>query len=382
MKSVRIRRAVLPLHPWVYRKQVLRPDPGTRNGDPVRILDREGRPVGAGLYHGRSQIAIRVLTRDPKETIDAGFIGMRVREAIRFRRETLGLDRRTNAFRLVNAEGDGLSGIIVDRYADRISVRVRCLGMYRFAADVVAAVEEQYPGIRALYCRDTEAERIEGFRVPEPEGRTIADIEVDRIRYRVDLAAGHKTGAFLDQRDNHRFAASMARGRKVLDLFTYEGGFALACARAGAREVHGIDLDEHAVARAKENGLRNKLDIRFTHEDAFETLRRSPQADFIILDPPRWISSRSDENPGRQRYLDLNTLAIRALPAGGLLGTASCSGRLSAADFVEIVRRAAMDAGRTLRILSVRGAPPDHPVSSDFPEGHYLTALFAMVSPA
>ena len=107
-----------------------------------------------------------------------------------------------------------------------------------------------------------------------------------------------------------------------------------------------------------------------------------PPADFILLDPPRWISSRSDENPGRQRYLDLNTLAIRALPAGGLLGTASCSGRLSAADFVEIVRRAAMDAGRTLRILSVRGAPPDHPVSSDFPEGHYLTALFAMVSPA
>jgi len=379
MKSVRIRRMLLPDHPWIYRKQVMSTDMGTRNGDPVRIRTREGKPLGAGLFHGKSQIAIRVLSRDPNEVVDEAFIRRRVAAAVRLRRETLGLDRRTNACRLVNAEGDGLSGLIVDRYNDRLSIKIRCLGMFRMASEVVAAIRESYPGVRALYRRDTEAEKIEGFRVPEPGGKTTADIEVDRIRCRVDLLEGHKTGSFLDQRDNHRFAASMARGRQVLDLFTYEGGFALSCAKAGARYVRAVDLDEKAIVRAKANAKHNKLEIAFAHGDAFDTLRRSPQADFIILDPPRWISSRDDENAGRQKYLDLNTLAIRALPAGGLLGTASCSGRLSAADFLEIVRHAARDADRALRIISVRGAPPDHPVSSDFPEGHYLTAVFATV---
>ncbi|MEN8148875.1 MAG: class I SAM-dependent rRNA methyltransferase [Planctomycetota bacterium] len=380
MNAVRIRRTALPAHPWVYRKQVTRPDPGTRNGDPVRILGRDGQPLGAGLYHGKSQIAIRVLTTNPNEAIDTAFIRRRVGEAIRFRRETLQLDRRTNACRLVNAEGDGLSGIIVDRYANRASIRLRCLGMYRFAADVVAAIDEAYPGIRALYRRDPEAERIEGFRVPEPTGYTKVDIEVDRLKYRVDLVAGHKTGAFLDQRDNHRFAASMAKGRSVLDLFTCDGGFALSCARAGAKRTIASDLDENAVARAKGNAKANRLDVECRHADAFDVLKSRPKADYIILDPPKWISSRADEESGRRKYLDLNALAIAALPPGGLLGTASCSGRLTAGDFLEIVHRAAARAGRTIRILSVRGAPPDHPVSSDFPEGSYLNAVFATIA--
>jgi len=331
-------------------------------------------------FEGRSQIALRVLTRNPKEVIDDAFVRERVRRAIRLRRETLGLDRRTNACRLVNAEGDALSGLIVDRYADRIVLKVRCLGMYRFAAEVVATVRESWPDVRALYRRDPEAERIEGFRVPEPTDDAEVDIRVDGLEYRVDLRAGHKTGTFLDQRDNQRFAASMAKGRKVLDLFTYEGGFALSCARAGARRVVGVDLDERAVARAEANAKRNGLDVRFRHADAFEALRERPEADFVLLDPPRWIATRSDEREGRQRYLDLNVLAVRALPPGGLLATASCSGRLSTEDFVGIVRRAAVDAGRRLSLLAVRGAPPDHPVATDFPEGRYLTAVFAVVS--
>jgi 23S rRNA (cytosine1962-C5)-methyltransferase len=168
----------------------------------------------------------------------------------------------------------------------------------------------------------------------------------------------------------------------VLDLFCYEGAFALACARAGARSVLGVDLDERAVERARENATLNGLDAEFRHGDAFEILRQRPRTDLLLLDPPRWISSRQDDEEGRRRYLDLNTLALESLPDGAHLLTSSCSGRLSTADFLEILRRAAHRAGRSLQIAAVEGAAPDHPVAADFLEGRYLTAVLGRVGAA
>ncbi|MHC4860203.1 MAG: DUF3108 domain-containing protein [Planctomycetota bacterium] len=361
MKAVRIRREALPDHPWIYRKQIAKADAGTRNGDPVRILTKDGTSSGAGLFHGRSRIALRVLTRDPDIEIDREFLARRIEAAVRLRRDVLRLDERTDAWRVVNSEGDGLSGLIVDRYGGSLAVQVKCLAFFRLAPDVADILREHFPGARIVYRRDAQAERIEGFRVPEPEGDESSEIASDGIRMRVDLARGHKTGSFLDQRDNRVLAASISAGREVLDLFCYEGGFALACARAGASGVRGADLDEEAVARARDNARLNGLDVEFTHGDAFEVLRARPRADLLLLDPPRWISSREEEEAGKRRYLDLNALAVEALPADGLLLTSSCSGRLSAAAFLEILRRAAARAGRSVSILEVRGAAPDHP---------------------
>ena len=379
MKSVRVRRESLPDHPFIFRKRLGRIDPGTRNGDPVRILTSDGTPAGVGLFHGKSQIAVRVLCRDPEETIDRQFIRRRIDDALRLRRDVLRLDERSNAWRVINSEGDGLSGLIVDRYADLLSVQIKCLAIFRFASDIAERLSEHFPGARVVYRRDEQAERIEGFRVPEAgDARTV--IESDGLRMGVDLAAGHKTGAFLDQRDNRLLAAGVARGRRVLDLFCYEGAFALACARAGATSVSGADLDEKAIARARANAERNRLDVAFEHADAFEVLRAAPETDFLLLDPPKWIPSRGDERAGRQRYLDLNALGIGALRDGGLLLTSSCSGLLSDRDFLGILRVAAARAGRDLRILSVCGPAPDHPVPANFPEGHYLTTVLASVS--
>jgi 23S rRNA (cytosine1962-C5)-methyltransferase len=377
VRSVRIRRETLPDHPWIYRKQIARADPGTRNGDPVRILTKDGTPSGAGLFHGKSRIALRVLSREPDAVVDREFLAGRIDAAVRLRREVLRLEDRTDAYRIANSEGDGLSGLIVDRYGSWLSIQVKCLAFFRLAGEVVEILSEHFPGASVAYRRDAQAERIEGFRVPEPEG--VAEITSDGIRMEVDIRRGHKTGSFLDQRDNRVLAASLAEGRDVLDLFCYEGSFALACAAAGARSVRGVDLDEAAIERALANAERNGLDCAFEHGDAFDALRARPRADLLLLDPPKWISSREEEEAGKRRYLDLNALGIGALSEGGLLLTSSCSGRLSPSAFLEILRRAAARAGRSLTILDVRGAAPDHPVPANFPEGRYLTAVLARV---
>jgi 23S rRNA (cytosine1962-C5)-methyltransferase len=172
---------------------------------------------------------------------------------------------------------------------------------------------------------------------------------------------------------------SLARGRRVLDLFAYEGAFALACSKGGAKRVTAVDLDEAAVARGRANADLNRAKIDFRHADAFEVLRAKVDADLVLLDPPRWISGRDDEEAGRRRYLDLNALAVAALPRGGLLATSSCSGRLSEEGFLGILRQAAHRASRDLRILAVRGAAPDHPLAANFPEGRYLKFVLAEV---
>ncbi len=379
MKSVRIRRDSLPDHPWIYRKQVQRADPGTRNGDPVRILRKDGTPLGAGLFNARSQIAIRVLTRDTSVVLDECFLRRRIEEAVELRREILKLETRTDAYRVVNSEGDGLSGLIIDRYGPVLSVQIKCLGFFRFGGELVEILTHFFPGASIVYRRDEKAEKIEGFRVPVSKRPTVVEITSDGIHTAVNPVEGHKTGSFLDQRDNRLLAASVARGRKVLDLFCYEGAFALALAKAGARSVAAVDLDELAIERAAGNASRNGLDVDFRHGDAFAVLREQPDVDFILLDPPRWLEAGGDDQIGKRRYLDLNALAISALPRGGLLMTSSCSGRLTTEAFLEILRRAALRAERSLRILEVRGAAPDHPVRADFPEGRYLAAVLATV---
>ena len=190
---------------------------------------------------------------------------------MRLRREVLRLDLRTDAWRVVNSEGDGLSGLIVDRYGDRLVAQVRCLGFFRLATEVRDILErEHFPGATMLFRRDPQAEKIEEFRVPDAAGVAQGEIKCDGIRFNVDLLEGHKTGLFLDQRDNRLLAASAAPGRDVLDLFCYDGAFALACAKAGARNVRGVDLDEAAVMRADANARRNRLEVEFAHADAFE----------------------------------------------------------------------------------------------------------------
>jgi 23S rRNA (cytosine1962-C5)-methyltransferase len=383
VNTVRLRIAASAVRPRLFRKMVRSADRGTAHGDVVRIEDRDGTYVGQGFYNGRSELAVRVLTRVHGETVDEAWVRRKVERAVRLRREVLRLDESTDAYRVFHAEADGLPGLVVDRYGDALSAEVSVLGTYRLMPVLKDALREQL-GYRALAVREeARLAKIEGFRIPPPPRdadwrRRIREYDA---RFEVDLAGGHKTGFFLDQRDNRRAFALLARGRRVLDLCCHAGGFAIHAALAGARSVRAADLDEDAVALARANARRNDVPVEVVHADAFDVLRETKlgAVDAVVLDPPKLVRTRDERSRGLKRYLDLNTLALRALAPGGLLLTCSCSGLVDEPTFLETLRRAGTAADRKLRILRIAGAAPDHPVDPAVPESRYLKAVLAEV---
>lgn len=386
MKSVWLRGGP-PVHPFVYSKRVWRTPRGARDGDVVEIRTREGRPCGFGFWHARSLIAVRVLSYDRRVFPDAAWLANRVRAAARLRTDVLRLPDRTNAWRVVHAEGDGLSGLVVDRYAALGSVTLYSLGWQR-RLDEVRRVLADEAGLEDLVIRaDARAAAQEGLDLPSPPPCGVTWIEEDGVRFGVDPSAGHKTGFFLDQRDNRRRLALWARGRTVFDGMTYTGGFALAAARAGARHVRAMDLDEEAIDRARDNARENGLEVAFEHGDVFDALRALETApvderpEVLVVDPPKWARDRAGLSAALARYHDLNRLALRAVRPGGVVLTNSCSGLVSLASFLDVVRTAALDTRCDVRILHEGGAGEDHPVNALVPESRYLKSLFLAVGP-
>lgn len=388
-------------HPFIYRKMVRQADPAAEPGDVVNLYDKAGSYFGQGFYNPRSEITVRILTH-ADESVDDGFWRTRFTQALALRRQ-LGLDAVTDACRLVHAEGDDFSGLIVERYADCLVFEVFSLAMYqRFdeLAGILAELlgpptcldrpDKAAPTWRTWLRADARIERIEGFRVPErrtpqpgdPPARLV--IREHGVRYWVDVHAGHKTGFFCDQRDNRRRFAGLCRDATVLDLCCYTGGFALAARRlGGAREVIGVDLDEQAIEVAHENANLNQARIEFVWADAFtyirQMLKNERQFDAVVLDPPKLATYRAEYREALQKYHDFNALAVQAVRPGGVLLTCSCSGLVARDVFRETVHRAAQRAGRRLQLFDETGAAPDHPVMLACPESAYLKALWFRV---
>lgn len=384
-------------HPFVYQKMIASADPAAEPGGVVAVYDKSGGLVGHGLYNPRSQIAVRMLCWGERP-IDPAFWRERLGEAIALRRR-LELDAVTDAYRLVHAEGDGLSGLIVERYADVLVFELFSLGMFEqrelifrsltellgppASLDRPARAAEQW---QLIVRADERIEAIEGFRVPPPAAGAPRSTVVREqgVRYRVDLAAGQKTGFFCDQRDNRRRLAGFCRDAAVLDMCCYSGGFGL-CAKilGGAREVTSVDLDEHAIALARENANLNQVRIEHVHADAFPYLRQmhtnGRQYDVIVLDPPKLAGSRREVDDALRKYHDLNALAMRVLRPGGILLTCSCSGLVGPELFRETVARAARLAGRRVQVFDQTQAAADHPVMMNCPESAYLKALWLRV---
>jgi 23S rRNA (cytosine1962-C5)-methyltransferase len=367
----------------VFSKRVLSADPGVADGDVVRLFTREGRSCGFGFFHHRSLVAVRVLSLDPEEPPDDAWLSRRVAEAARVREEVLRLPDVTDAWRAVHGEADGLSGLVVDRYGPVAVASLFSLGWHRRFAEVEAVLRERL-GVERVVSRVDERTAVqEGFR-PPPARVPPLEVAERGVRYLVDPSGGHKTGFFLDQRDQRDLLARLCRGRRVFDATCYTGGFAVACAaRGGAAEVSGLDLDEEALAVARENAKRNGVEVAFRHGDAFDALRAlasgPPEArpDVLIVDPPKWAKDRAGLGAAMRKYADLNRLAVASVREGGLLLTCSCSGLVSEEDFLGMLRGVALDLRTDLRFLHVGGAAPDHPVSSSFPEGRYLKAVLA-----
>ncbi len=384
LPQVRLKITRRSSHPWIFQKMVEKPTTRLPGGSVVDIVDRENQWVGRGFYNGHSRIALRLLTTDPAEAIDDAFFARRLARAVALRRDWLGLDAVTDAYRLVHAEGDGLSGLVVDRFGPVVVIEFFAAGMYRFRAAIQEALASHFPASRFYWFAEEHVQKQESFdcRAPEPPPPEV--ITEHGVRFRVAPGSKHKTGFFLDQRDNRRALAAFCTGRRVLDLCCNTGGFAVyAKALGGAEEVIGVDLDEQVIALARANANLNQARVRFVQADLFPWLRdilpSGQRFDVVVLDPSKQTRDREEVGLALKRYLDMNRLALQAVAPGGMFLTCSCTGLIREEDFLETLRRAAWQSGRSVQVLRISGAGPDHPFLVHVPESRYLKAVFCRV---
>ena len=372
-------------HPWIFQKMVEKPAVRPKPGSIVEIVDREGHFAGRGFYNGHSRIALRVLTADPNETIDEAFFSRKIAEAVQLRRGLLKLDAATDAYRLIHSEGDGLSGLVVDRFADTLVIEYFSAGMFRQRDLIRRALLEHFPGANLYGFAEEHVQKQESFDcgIPAPPEPTV--IHEHGVRFHAAPGTKHKTGFFADQRDNRKALSEFCDGKRVLDLCCNSGGFAIhAKTIGGADEVVGVDLDEEILGVAERNARLNKARVRFVQADIFAWLRdvavnNGDQYDVVVLDPAKMTRDREQVIPALKKYLDMNKLALAAVKPGGIFLTCSCTGLVSEEQFLDMLRRAAYYASRRVQVLKVAGAGPDHPFLANVPESRYLKAVFCRV---
>ncbi len=375
-------------HPGVLDSAIERVEGTPADGEVVDLLSDKRKFIARGIYNGRSRIRVRLYTWNAGEQLDDDFWRRRIESAVRFRAE-LGFDDPQGAARLVFSEGDGLSGLVVDRYADYLCVQPTALAMaVRLEPILAMLIDLVHP--RGVFLRTergiTQAEGLEirdGLHWGQPPAEPVVIVE-HGLRFQVDLAEGQKTGFYLDQRENRAAAARYLRGRRVLDMFCYSGGFSLAAAAGGAREVLGVDTSDKAVALARANAERNGLrNVQFAPGDCFKTMETLLAAreryGAVILDPPKFARSRRAVDEALRAYHWLNRLGLDLLEPGGILVTCSCSGHVSREDFLEMLFGVAQQTRRDIQVLEQRGASPDHPVAVTCLEGQYLKCFVCRV---
>ena len=369
-------------HPWVYSNEIVMDaaakalPPGTL----VTLRKAGGEALGVATFNAHTLVSARLLDRDAKRRIDRDFFAARLESALALRRRLYAEPH----YRLVHAEADGLPGIAADRFGDVLVAQINTAGMARLEEEWVAACDAVLAPRAIVLRNDSPARALEGL---EPElriakGEIAGPIELveNGARFLADPREGQKTGWFFDQRDNRRFVAGLSTGARVLDLYCYAGGFAVAAAQAGADAVLALDRSEPALALAAAAAALNGVGqrCRFQRADAFGELSRLVAAGerfgVVIADPPAFVKSKKDLGPGLRGYRKLARLAAALVEPGGVLFIASCSHNVEPADFAEAVRRGLEDAERSGRILRSAGAAPDHPVHPWLPESAYLKA--------
>ena len=375
-------------HPWIYDNEITAADDIT-DGALADVISEKGRYIGTGFFNSNSKIRVRIISRNANDTFDEGFWKRRLEYAYSYRKTVMTEDDM-NACRLIFGEADGFPGLTVDKFNDLLSVQILSLGIEQRRDIILPALMDILKAdgvkIRGIYLRnDVNIRTLEGmteekcwyFR--EENTSPLTEIVENGIRYSVDVENGQKTGFFLDQKYNRRAAASIAKGKTVIDCCTHTGSFALNCAKAGAAHVTAVDVSAQAVEMARSNAALNGLEgnMTFVQSDVFDFLKarieaHDRSADYIILDPPAFTKSRKTVGNARNGYLELNTLAMRLLPRGGYLATASCSHFMTEELFAQMLKDAAKAAGVELKLIELRRQAPDHPILMSVDETEYL----------
>jgi len=394
-------KSVLRRHPWLFSGAVAQLDGRARPGDTVDVVSHEGRPLGRAAWSPASQIRARIWSFDAAESIDHAFFKRRVAASVA-RRNALPELAGQQGLRLIHAESDGLPGVIADRYGDTVVLQLTTAGADKWRGAIADSLLKATGCARIYERSDVEVRKLEGLEAvtgwlrntPLPpggggaggEGEPLVIVE-NGIRMAVDIVGGHKTGFYLDQRENRRRVAELARGRRVLNCFCYTAGFSLQALAGGAREVVSVDSSGPALATAQRNlALNPQLDAAraiWREADVFAELRSLRAAgerfDLVILDPPKFANTAAHAERAARAYKDINLLGLQLLAPGGLLMTYSCSGGIGAELFARILAGAALDAGRNARIVQHLHGAADHPVDLAFPEGEYLKGLLLQV---
>ncbi|MDF1826182.1 MAG: class I SAM-dependent rRNA methyltransferase [Verrucomicrobiales bacterium] len=364
-------------HDWVYSSEVQKAFGNPEPGDVISLKDFKDRPLGTAIYNPESQIVARRFSRR-KQELDAAFYVRRLERAQKLR-ESLGFTEPL--YRLVWSEADGLPGVVIDRYGNHFVLQTLTLAMDRRKALIVEAMQTCFGDeIVVVERNDSAIRKAEGL---EPSTGVMAgqwngpfEIEVNGLKQEIDLIEGQKTGIYLDQLDNYASVARLAKGKRVLDCFCNQGGFALHAAKAGAASVLAVDISAGAVAATLENAARNELAVEAEEANVFDFLKEAETAgrefDLIVLDPPSFTKSRKSVSGAMRGYKEIHLRALKLLTREGILSTYSCSHHINEKEFFGMVCDASVDAKRTLRLIDRHSQRRDHPIIATIPETHYL----------
>jgi 23S rRNA (cytosine1962-C5)-methyltransferase len=375
--SIQPRARLFHGHVWVYATEIKARFGNPQPGDVVQLQDARGKPLGSAIYNPQSQISARLFSYR-RQDLDLDFFIRRLERALRAR-EAAGVD--TQLCRLVWSESDGLPGVIVDRYGDYLVLQTLTLAMAQRQELIVQALVQVLAPKGIIQRNEGNVRKAEGLdqvkglvwgELPEPYV-----VRHGGSAFHVDLLEGQKTGLYLDQLDNYQQVAALARGRRVLDCFTNQGGFAQACALAGAAEVTAVDVSESAIATAGRNAEISGANVRFLAANCFDYLKQQESSgvthDLIILDPPSFTKTKASVKDAMRGYKEIHLRAMKMLPPGGILATFSCSHHVSRGEFHASIEDAAVDARKTLRRVATYSQRPDHPILATIPETEYLT---------
>jgi len=383
-------KSLIRRHPWIFSGAIARINGTAQHGETVDVLSAKGAWFARGAFSPHSQISVRIWTFNPDEAITPLFFRSRLQRAIESRKSLSGI-RQSNAYRLVNSESDGLPGLIVDHYADFLVCQFLSAGAEYWKSTIISQLMELLP-VKGIYERsDVDVREKEGLKkmsgiLAGEEPPELLEIYENQYRFLVDVKAGHKTGFYLDQRDNRALLADFAPGAEVLNCFAYSGSFGVVALKAGASHVTNIESSAALLTLAQKNVALNGLNpsqVSAVNGDVFSILRQyrdaGRQFDLIVLDPPRFVDSRAHLLKATRGYKDINLLALKLLKSGGVLFTFSCSGLVDRDLFQKIVASAAADAQRDVQVYRWLTQATDHPTALHFPEGSYLKGLIGKV---